>query len=571
MSKKELLFYNSEKRYSEIYSMRKRYSKMNGKNIFVDNLEDIDIKKSNNLDNPQNFQRKNDIFSSYSKGRKSTALPTRIKVTFDFKISKKNSDIIMEKPEFKRFSKKELIPRGFAIQIKERIIFLEKRMLENLYTINDLTDYQKKYYDNNEPRNFDLSTIKPESIKKLSFNYIGKNQNKHKQNNKDNNNNNNINNNNNKNNKNNNNDNNILKNKNEKNNQKNSFINLIVDQSKIINSSKIKEEPKELDDFLKLKKRIKITNDDNENKENTDKNDENKKLELSLSLISLKDGEVSTNFSHALNQDKNTNKKHIRQKSEGCNYNDLLSKISEFENGNTKNSRLNKVVNAFRLFETKKENNNDKYFLIKKKNNKLSVEKKNRYKKYNYKKVLYNSIPDNMALDRLDKAKIKLNQENNNNLIKNQINEILEKLVNEKSNNNKKIKNLKEIKKIDRAVEIIPQLLLIKQKINILLMSNENFEINGSSDNMDENAIKKSVSTIYILECLGIDPKILFDDNEIENIEFINDVSENIQLNGALNKFRYLKYYFQNIKKANIFLEILIDNINKLQLSKDFL
>ena len=38
-----------------------------------------------------------------------------------------------------------------------------------------------------------------------------------------------------------------------------------------------------------------------------------------------------------------------------------------------------------------------------------------------------------------------------------------------------------------------------------------------------------------------------------------------------LNKFRYLKYYFQNIKKANIFLEILIDNINKLQLSKDFL
>ena len=559
MSKKELLFYNSEKRYSEIYSMRKRYSKMNGKNIFVDNLEDIDIKKSNNLDNPQNFQRKNDIFSSYSKGRKSTALPTRIKVTFDFKISKKNSDIIMEKPEFKRFSKKELIPRGFAIQIKERIIFLEKRMLENLYTINDLTDYQKKYYDNNEPRNFDLSTIKPESIKKLSFNYIGKNQNKHKQNNKDNNN------------KNNNKDNNILKNKSEKNNQKKSFKNLVVDYSKIINSSKIKEEPKELDDFLKLKKRKKINIDDKENNENTDKNDENKKLELSLSLISLKDGEVSTNFSHALNQDKNTNKKHIRQKSEGCNYNDLLSKIAEFENGNNKNPSLNKVVNAFRLFETKKENNNDKYFLIKKKNNKLSVEKKNRYKKYNYKKVLYNSIPDNMALDRLDKAKIKLNQENNNNLIKNQINEILEKLVNEKSNNNKKIKNLKEIKKIDKAVEIIPQLLLIKQKINILLMSNENFEINGSSDNMDENAIKKSVSTIYILECLGIDPKILFDDNEIENIEFINDVSENIQLNGALNKFRYLKYYFQNIKKANIFLEILIDNINKLQLSKDFL
>jgi Dullard-like phosphatase family protein len=87
--------------------------------------------------------------------------------------------------------------------------------------------------------------------------------------------------------------------------------------------------------------------------------------------------------------------------------------------------------------------------------------------------------------------------------------------------------------------------------------------------NLDENIVKKSVSSIYFLESIGLDPKILFKDKEkIENIKFIIDVSENIQLNGVYNKKKYLKKYFQNINKANIFLEILIDNINKILLNE---
>ena len=534
MSKKELFFDLSDKGYCEIYSIKRRKSQK---------IVKSDIEK---LDNDTQ-KGKTNFFSYSSKGRKSTVLPSRVKGSLDLKINDENPETIVEKPEFKRFNKIELIPRGFSLEINEKTDFSDKNMLEKQYKINDLSTYQKKYYDNNEPRNFDLSLIKPECVEKIYFIYSENKKNKEKEN-KDNNE---------KNNK-----DNTIKSTNEKINSRKSFINLVVDYSKIINSSKIKEEPKVLDDFLKLKKE-KINNYNEVNKKNKNKNNEE---ELSLSLSSIKEIEASTNVSHALNQDKKTNKKHQRHKSQVCNYSDIISKITQLEKRNTLNQTLNKVVNVFQFLEGNKEKNNDKYFLIKKKNNKLSVEKKQKFKDNNIKKILYNSISDNIALDRLDKARIKLNQKNNNNLIKSQINEILKKLVSNNKNNNGK--KLKEIKKINRENEILPQLLLIKQKINILLMNNENNEINESLDNINENAIKKSVSSIYVLECLGIDPKFLFDNNEkVENIEFINDIGENIELNESLNKFKYLKYYFQNIKKANMFLEILIDNINKHQLN----
>jgi len=104
-------------------------------------------------------------------------------------------------------------------------------------------------------------------------------------------------------------------------------------------------------------------------------------------LSSIKEIEASTNVSHALNQDKKTNKKHQRHKSQVCNYNDIISKITQLEKRNTLNQTLNKVVNVFQFLEGNKEKNNDKYFLIKKKNNKLSVEKKEKLKYNNIKKI----------------------------------------------------------------------------------------------------------------------------------------------------------------------------------------
>ena len=424
-------------------------------------------------------------------------------------------------------------------------------MLKEQYQLYNLTDYQRNFYDNNEPRAFDLSSFKPESIKAVSFNIIG-NKDKNKEKDTDKNINLNINN-----------EQKInkekeIEEKKEKDNKK-VYLNLVVDYSKIINFSKINKHPKELNDFLTLKKdKNKIYND----KTYKGKNVQNE--ELSLSFSSFKEGEASTNFSHALNQDKKENIKHNRQKSEICCYKDLLSKITETDKRNTLYPNLNHFVKAFQLDETKKEIKNDKYILVKKNNNKISVEKKQKFKDNNVKKVLYDCISDNMMLDRLDKAKYKLNQENNNNIIKNQIYDILDKLVID-NNTNKKNKKPKEWQKLIRAVEILPQLLLIKEKLNTLLMNNENLNDNDNI-NLDENIVKKSVSSIYFLESIGLDSKILFNDKEkIENINFIIDVNENIQLNGVYNKKKYLKNYFKNINKANIFLEILIDNINKIQ------
>ena len=60
-----------------------------------------------------------------------------------------------------------------------------------------------------------------------------------------------------------------------------------------------------------------------------------------------------------------------------------------------------------------------------------------------------------------NKAKNKLNQNNNNKIIKNQIFEILDKIIIDNSKIEKK-KHFGEMKKIKKAIEIMPQLLLIK-------------------------------------------------------------------------------------------------------------
>ena len=119
----------------------------------------------------------------------------------------------------------------------------------------------------------------------------------------------------------------------------------------------------------------------------------------------------------------------------------------------------------------------------------------------------------------------------------------------------------------------MPQLLLIKQKVNSLLANNGKNSDNINIDfNLNEIDIKNHISSMYFLDCLGIDRSILFKENEkeiIQNKNFINDIDENIILIAKNNKKRYIKYYFRNLNKANLFLDILIDNINKIQLKEN--
>ena len=582
----------------------------NPKEKIESNEENIETEQQELLNNPS-FKRKRDFFSFYSKYKGSTKSssgnPGHLK--------KKNlgTDVIIEKPEYKRFSAVEIIPRGFGItKVKERIQFFEKGMLEKQYKINDLSDYNKKYFDNNEPRGFDMSSIKVENIKSSSFNFVAikkkddnkdNNISKIKDNNLSNNKDNNISNNINENkdngvdnNINNNKDNNISNNINEnkdngidnninnninenkdngvddniintekkrKNESRKSCTNFVVDYSKIINSSKINKTQKELDIFLNAKKKEKSKCP--KNNINTYKQDpkpkEKDKEELSKPLYSNKKNENSTNFSPTKISDKlNSKIKHNQQKKITRCYNDILSKIPDKDKINDKFPGSYKVIKVLSLEKKRKEVKNDKYILIKK-NNKINIEKKQKFK--SVKNILYdNNISDNMDLDRLDRAKFKLYHTNNDKIIKNQIFEIIDKLVFDSNN----IKENNKNKKSDRTIEIMPQLLLIKQKLKLLLMNKQNGNILDCNNNLDENDIKIALSSKYFLKCIGLETNIFFDNNkkdQINNQKYINDINQNIQLKGIDDKKKYLKYYFENINKANLFLEILIDNINK--------
>ena len=558
----------------------------NPKEKIESNEENIETEQQDLLNNPS-FKRKRDFFSFYSKYKGSTKSssgnPGHLK--------KKNlgTDVIIEKPEYKRFSAVEIIPRGFGItKVKERIQFFEKGMLEKQYKINDLSDYNKKYYDNNEPRGFDMSSIKVENIKSSSFNFVAikkkddnkdNNISKIKDNNINNNKDNNISNNINEN-KDNGIDNNINNNINEnkdngvddniintekkrKNESRKSCKNFVVDYSKIINSSKINKTKKELDIFLNAKKKEKSKCP--KNNINTYKQDpkpkEKDKEELSKPLYSNKKNENSTNFSPTKISDKlNSKIKHNQQKKITRCYNDILSKIPDKDKINDKFPGSYKVIKVLSLEKKRKEVKNDKYILIKK-NNKINIEKKQKFK--SVKNILYdNNISDNMDLDRLDRAKFKLYHTNNDKIIKNQIFEIIDKLVFDSNN----IKENNKNKKSDRTIEIMPQLLLIKQKLKLLLLNKQNGNILDCNNNLDENDIKIALSSKYFLKCIGLETNIFFDNNkkdQINNQKYINDINQNIQLKGIDDKKKYLKYYFENINKANLFLEILIDNINK--------
>ena len=493
------------------------------------------------LNNPEAFRKKRDFFSFYSKQR-SSMTKASARPMLNIHNKKANQEIILERQEYKRFSAIELIPRGFGlVKLKERIEFFEKSLLEKEYKINALNEQQKKFYDNNEPRKFDFDSIKVENSKPISFKNINE-QNNNK----------NLNNEFGKNNKDNNmskNNDNEHNNNNEKNElKKKSNLNLIVDY-------------KELDIFIN---KIKDNNNFNDNSSNTNNiiainNIQTKQEEdlLSLSLNSYKEEENSTNFSHALNPEKivKIKPKHRKQNSEICNFNNLISKTTRPEQKESNLPKLGQIVKTFDIDEALSKEKNYKYVFVKKTNDRLSVEKNNK-------------------LDRFDKAKYNLNIENNNKIIKNQIFEIFDKIIMDNNIKTKKQKNIKNKKqKFIKAIEIMPQLLLIKQKVNSLLANNGKNSDNINIDfNLNEIDIKNHISSMYFLDCLGIDRSILFKENEkeiIQNKNFINDIDENIILIAKNNKKRYIKYYFRNLNKANLFLDILIDNINKIQLKEN--
>ena len=514
------------------------------------------------LNNPNTFQRKRDFFSFYSKHRQSAIIPQ--KKTYDRSILRLNTQILEEKPEFKRFSKFELKPRGFGVKIKERIEFFEKKALENKYKTLNLTNYQKTYYENDELRKYDVQKFEIQKMENIILNVENepdKNQLENKDYNLSNKNfsfeskNSNTTNDNEKKESQNN------EKKESQNNEKKEFqnklnLNLIVDYSKILNSSKITKKEKVLDLFMteskesKKKQKI-IQNEENDSDKSSD---------------SLSFQEVSTNSSHGIEQ---TISKHSRQKSEICYYKDILNKITESDKKiNLQNTYKDDYSTPY---QNKGSKNNSKYILVQKNDNKIRLEKKNKYN-CGIKKVLSENISDNATLKKLDNAKYKLIQANNNQIIKRQISDMLEQLIFEKNNKNKanhtteKIDNIYDRQKLIRAFEIIPQLSSINQKIKTLIQNTSNSSSEIFKDKYNEKEIRQSVSSIYFLECIGLESIILFNGkNKFENKKIINDISEDIQLAGITNKKKFMKFYLQNLQKANYFLDILINIIKHLK------
>ena len=521
---------NKDEKYNIIFEKQSEESDKEESKDSVDS-DELDKNVEKMLNNPESFSKKRDFFSFYSKNRKSAVIQQ--KPSFNVRrVTRLNSQVVPTKPEYKKFSNFELKPRGFGVN-----------------TLN-LTSYQKTYYDNNEPRQFNTKLFKIESINNIKvisnkdkqnkkiykvseehFSYYSNNQIPK-----------------------------IDKIKSKSDNKLN--LNLIVDYSKIINSSKIIQKEKKLDLFMDE------NNNNNKQKEEMKKIKEiNESSESSDSISSSK--EVSTNFSHGMGIDQPI-PIHNRQKSEICYYKDLLDKMSESEPIKKNNLMVNfkDDSNSYQLRGPK---NNNKYIVVKKSDNKISLEKDNKLKN-GIKKIYSENISDNMTLKKLDNAKYRLNQANNNKIIKRQILDMLDKLIidrkikNKTNLNSEKINNLYDKQKLIRAFQIKPQLSLIHQKINILLQNSDNSSEISNKDNLNEKIIRESVSSIYFLDCIGLEPIILFHkQNKIENKRLINDIEENIELSGKINKKKYIKYYFQNLNKANVFFEILINTINHLQ------
>lgn len=534
---------------NEINIEEKKEDKENSSSI-SDSGEDFESFDSNDekyieerrkyLENPETFEKKKEFFSFYAKyghkggQRKSVLLPYKKGQTR--RHYRMNSQIIDETPEYRRFTQFELRPRGFGINIKEKIEFFEKKNLENQYKPLNLTKHQRKYYDNNEERKFNLSQLKVVNVEEEK-----KNNNKEYQNK-------------------------FIRNNfrvsevqfsfgtNINDDKKKLKLDLKVDYSKIINSSKVTKSEKGLDLFLTEN----INNDEkNNNKSNKNhiltKNDDSSDSDS----FTIKEAPTTKFIRKSQNQEII---KHNRVKSQAFNYNDLLKRMT----GPVRQISCN-INDSSKIF--KDINNNNKYVLVKRNDNKMILEKKS---SINNNSKVYQNISDNMTLKKLDNAKYKLNQVNNNKLIKRQIIDMLSQLItdNNKSINKKieKINNLYDKQKLSRAFTILPKLSLIKQKINTYIQNNDNLYETNDKNKFDEDKIKLLASTIYFLECIGLEHNILFNEKEgMKNKTFINDVNENIQLIGVNNKKKYIKNYAQNMNELNFLLDLLINNINSLQ------
>ena len=186
---------------------------------------------------------------------------------------------------------------------------------------------------------------------------------------------------------------------------------------------------------------------------------------------------------------------------------------------------------------------NDRYVIVNN-NNKISIEKVSK----NNKALLYNSISDSDTLNKLTMAKKNYLKQNQVVTYKKMIKDLLDELI-------KPIppKQNSPNKKGTRIYDIMPTLLILKQKIEFLC-SNE------LKPNKIENTKKnyKLKSYLFLVREFGLNAQTIFNEKINEN-NFENDFDDN---KNKVKKKKFIYKYFEDYPKSKTFLHFLVNRIN---------
>ena len=184
---------------------------------------------------------------------------------------------------------------------------------------------------------------------------------------------------------------------------------------------------------------------------------------------------------------------------------------------------------------------NNRYVIVNN-NNKISIEKVSK----NNKALLYNSISDSDTLNKLTMAKKNYLKQNQVVTYKKMIKDLLDELIKPPKQNSLN-------KKGTRIYDIMPTLLILKQKIEFLCS-------NDLKPNKIENTKKnyKLKSYLFLVREFGLNAQTIFDEKINEN-NFENDFDDDIII---VDKKKFIYKYFEDYPKSKTFLHFLVNRIN---------
>lgn len=189
---------------------------------------------------------------------------------------------------------------------------------------------------------------------------------------------------------------------------------------------------------------------------------------------------------------------------------------------------------------------NDRYIIVNNKN-KISIEKVSKSDK----PLLYNSISDSDTLNKLTTAKKNYLKQNQVVTYKKMIKDLLDELMKPKATKKKP-----PIKKGTRIYDIMPTLLILKQKIDFLC-SND-LKTANKLENTNKNYRLKSY--LFLVREFGLNEKTIFNEKINENT-FENDLEVN-ENNIIVDKKKIIYKYFEDYSKSKTFLHFLVNRIN---------